>query len=633
MKKLLLPLLLLLVLGGCANPGSGPDGGPYDETPPKIVGMSPALGATGAKAKKVSIVFDEMIKVENAQEKVTVSPPQIEQAEIKTSGRRVTVEVKDSLKENTTYTVDFSDAIVDSNEGNPLGNFTYFFSTGEKVDSMEVSGYVLNAEDHEPVKGILVGLHSDLVDSAFTSKPFERVARTDSRGHFSIKGVGAGEYRIYALKDMDNDFKYVRGEMLAFSRETIKPTAVADTRYDTLWRDTATVDTIMAVPYTRYEPDDVVLMAFTESGVSRQLLKTQREPEWFKVYFTAPSLSVPRVEGMNFDAAKLMEERNLTNDTITYWLRDTELYKQDTLRVRYTYEATDDSTGVLTEQTDTLELVPRFGYEKRKKFEEQEIEKFEKEREKRHKRGDYSKETRPVGEMKIDFDLRNTLAPDQNIHFRLAEPAARFDTAGIHLYLKVDTVYQEARYALSRDSLSLLSYTLKGEWRPGQEYVLNVDSAIVTGLSGKVNNYYDRTFKIPEMESYASLFLLLPDADTSAVVQLIQGEKPVKKMRVRDGRADFFYLSPGVYYLRMFNDRNGNGAWDTGVYSEGKQAEEVYYFPSSLTLRANWDVEQTWRVKEVPLQLQKPRELVKQKEDKKKTPKNRNAERARQLGR
>ena len=624
---------MLLVLAGCANPGSGPDGGPYDETPPKIVGMSPALGATGAKAKKVSIVFDEMIKVENAQEKVTVSPPQIEQAEIKTSGRRVTVELKDSLKENTTYTVDFSDAIVDSNEGNPLGNFTYFFSTGEKVDSMAVSGYVLNAEDHEPVKGILVGLHSDLADSAFTSKPFERVARTDSRGHFSIKGVGAGEYRIYALKDMDNDFKYVRGEMLAFSRETIKPTAVADTRYDTLWRDTATVDTIMAVPYTRYEPDDVVLMAFTESGVSRQLLKTQREPEWFKVYFTAPSLSVPRVEGMNFDAAKLMEERNLTNDTITYWLRDTELYKQDTLRVRYTYEATDDSTGVLTEQTDTLELVPRFGYEKRKKFEEQEIEKFEKEREKRHKRGDYSKETRPVGELKIDFDLRNTLAPDQNIHFRLAEPAARFDTAGIPLYLKVDTVYQEARYALSRDSLSLLSYTLKGEWRPGQEYVLNVDSAIVTGLSEKVNNYYDRTFKIPEMESYASLFLLLPDADTSAVVQLIQGEKPVKKMRVRDGRADFFYLSPGVYYLRMFNDRNGNGAWDTGVYSEGKQAEEVYYFPSSLTLRANWDVEQTWRVKEVPLQLQKPRELVKQKEDKKKTPKNRNAERARQLGR
>ncbi len=633
MKRLFIPLLLSLVFAGCANPGSGPDGGPYDETPPKIVGMSPALGATGAKAKKVSILFDELIKVENAQEKVTVSPPQIEQAEIKTSGRRVTVELKDSLKANTTYTVDFSDAIVDSNEGNPLGNFTYFFSTGEKVDSMEVSGYVLNAEDHEPVKGILVGLHSDLADSAFTSKPFERVARTDSRGHFCIKGVGEGEYRIYALKDMDNDFKYVRGEMLAFSRESVKPRAVADTRYDTLWRDTATIDTVMAVPYTRYEPDDVVLMAFTESGVSRHLLKTQREPEWFRVYFTAPSRKAPRVEGMNFDAAKLVEERNAANDTLTYWLRDTELYKQDTLRVRYTYEATDDSTGVLCERTDTIDFVPRFGYEKRKKFEEQEIEKFEKEREKRHKRGDYSKETRTAGELKIDFDLRNTLAPDQNIHFRLAEPAERFDTAGIHLYLKVDTTYQEARCVLVRDSLSLLSYTLKGEWRPGQEYVLNVDSAIVTGFSGKVNNSYDRAFKIPEMESYSSLFLILPDADTTAVVQLIQGEKAVKKMRVRDGRADFFYLSPGVYYLRMFCDRNGNGAWDTGVYSEGKQAEEVYYFPSPLTLRANWDVEQTWRVKEVPLPLQKPRELVKQKEDKKKTPKNRNAERARQLGR
>ncbi len=624
-------LALVLVLVGCANPGSGPDGGPYDETPPKIVSMSPALGGTNEKAKKVTIVLDELIKVENAQEKVTVSPPQIEQPEIKTAGRHITVALKDSLKANTTYTVDFSDAIVDSNEGNPLGNFTYYFSTGAQVDSMEVSGYVLNAQDHEPVKGVLVGLHSNLADSAFTTTPFERVARTDSRGHFCIKGVGSGAYRIYALKDMDNDFKYVRGEMLAFSREIIKPRAVADTRYDTLWRDTANIDTIMAVPYTRYEPDNVVLKAFTETNISRQLLKTQREPELFRAIFTAPSRKVPVVEGMNFDSSNaFIEERNSTNDTITYWLRDTALYKQDTLRVRYTYEKTDDSTGTSIMRTDTLELVPRFGYEKRQKFEKEEEEKFEKERAKRHKRGDYSLEIRPAGELKVDYDLRSTLAPDQNIHFRLSEPPAVFDTAGIHLYLKVDSTYQVARYALSRDSLSLLSYTLKGEWRPGQEYVLNVDSAIVRGLSGKVNNSYDRTFKIPDMESYSSLFLILPDADTTAVVQLIQGEKVVKQMRVGKGRADLFYLAPGKYYMRMFCDRNGNGVWDTGSYADGRQAEEVYYFPAAVDLRANWDVEQVWRVGDVPLERQKPRELVKQKEEKKRTPQNRNAERERQ---
>lgn len=145
--------------------------------------------------------------------------------EIKTSGRRISVALQDSLKPNTTYTIDFSDAIVDSNEGNPLGNFTYYFSTGTQLDTMEVAGHVLMAQNLEPVKGILVGLHSNLADSAFTTLPFDRVARTDGAGHFSIKGVAPGTYRIYALKDVDNDFKYARGEMLAFNHTEIKPSS------------------------------------------------------------------------------------------------------------------------------------------------------------------------------------------------------------------------------------------------------------------------------------------------------------------------------------------------------------------------------------------------------------------------
>ena len=188
-SSFLLFFLTFLMLTGCANPGSGPDGGPFDETPPRIIGMSPALGATGEKSKKVSIYFDEIIKVENPQEKITISPPQIEMPEIKTFNRKIMVNLADSLKPNTTYTIDFSDAIVDNNEGNPLGNFTYFFSTGSQVDTMEVGGYVLSADDLEPIKGILVGLHSNLADSAFTTLPFDRVARTDDSGHFSIKGV------------------------------------------------------------------------------------------------------------------------------------------------------------------------------------------------------------------------------------------------------------------------------------------------------------------------------------------------------------------------------------------------------------------------------------------------------------
>ena len=213
MKKL--PLLLAVLLGllafwtGCANQGSGPDGGPYDETPPHIVHMSAPEKVGRGKKVKFSLTFNELIKVDNPSEKIIVSPPQIEQPEIKVAGRKITVELLDSMIPNTTYTVDFSDAITDNNEGNPMGQYTYIFSTGATTDTMQMSGRILNAEDLEPVKGILVGLHFDASDSAFTGKPFDRVARTDASGYFSIKGVNAQRtYRIYALQDADGDFRY-----------------------------------------------------------------------------------------------------------------------------------------------------------------------------------------------------------------------------------------------------------------------------------------------------------------------------------------------------------------------------------------------------------------------------------------
>lgn len=632
LHTLLIYIVTLCALWSCANPGSGPDGGPYDETPPRIVMMTPAQGSTGVKAKKVSIVFDELIKVENAQEKVIVSPPQIENPEIKASGRRISVELLDTLKENTTYTVDFSDAIVDMNEGNALGNFTYYFSTGSRIDSMEVAGYVLQASDLEPVKGILVGLHSNMADSAFTTMPFERVARTDGAGHFVIKGVAPGAYRAYALKDMDNDFKYMRGEMLAFSRDTIVPSSFPDVRHDTLWADTVHIDTIKTVHYTHYMPDKVVLLAFSERNLTRQLLKTEREPNFFKMYFTAPSKHEPELRGIDFDAQKtLIRERNAGNDTLTYWICDTALVNRDSLGVIATFEATNDSTGVNYMKTDTLYMVPKILFERRQKLKEQELEKWRKTQEKRRKRGEASSDVPPVEPLKMDFSVRSMMAPDRNLHFKLEEPAARVDTTAFHLFLKVDSTYREAPFRLERDTLSLLNYTLRGAWRPGQEYVLNVDSAAVEGISGKVSKVFDAKFSISKADAYGALFLIIPDADTTAVVQLMAGgDKVSRQQRVKDGRADFFYIEPGKVYVRLFNDRNGNGLWDEGDYASGRQAEEVYYYPQPFTIRANWDVEQTWHIRALPLNKQKPQELIKQKENKKQTPKSRNAERERQ---
>ena len=303
MKKLLYLFLTVCAVVGCARMGS-PDGGWYDDKPPRIIKTTPQDRSSNVTDKKITILFDEYVKLEDAMNKVIVSPPQLDMPEIKSTGKKITVQLKDTLKPNTTYTIDFSDAISDNNEGNPLGNYTYTFSTGEQIDTFEVSGYVVNAEDLEPIKGIMVGLYDDLSDTVFKTKPLQRVSRTDSRGHFVIKGVAPGTYRAYALQDMDGNYSFNQmSEMIAFSHQTFVPSSKPDIRQDTIWRDTLHIDSIMRVPFIHYYPDDIALMAFTHVQTTRYLIKSERnDPNQFKIYFSYGNPELPRVKGLNFNS-------------------------------------------------------------------------------------------------------------------------------------------------------------------------------------------------------------------------------------------------------------------------------------------------------------------------------------------
>lgn len=638
MKQLLYLVFLFLLATACANPGSGPDGGPYDEELPYVVSTTPASGDSGVTSRRVTLQFNEFIKLENASEKVTVSPPQIEMPDILTSGKRITVTLNDSLRPNTTYTIDFSDAIEDNNEGNPMGNYTFFFSTGRTVDTLEVGGHVLAAEDLEPIKGILVGLHSDTTDSAFRTRPFDRVARTDGSGRFSIKGVAPGRYRIYALNDGDGDFRFTqKSEMIAFGRESISPSFFQDTRYDTLWRDTVHYDTIVARPFTHFTPDDVVLRAFKEVNPVRHLLKTEYPvPEQFTIFFTAPSTHVPEVRGLNFDASKLLPRISSGNDTLTFWVADTLLVRQDTLTLALTYEESNDSTLELSLRTDTLELSPKLTWAKRDKQRQEEWEEWEKNREKALKNDRPFNEEPPTVWIKLTPRIERPLAPDQNPVLVIDEPLARFDTSGVHLRLIVDSTETEAPYLLEPLPGRDFSFRLMGEWRPGQQYVIVVDSAAMTSVFGHRNRRMEQKFNIAKDDEFGSFFVNVQglDGDTTAIVELLDGRgKVVRRCRAPQGRADFFYLKPGDYYLRLLLDRDGDGMWTTGEFETGLPPEEVYYNPVKFNVRARWDIEQDWNFRKLPLTEQKPAELIKQKADPKKTVKNRNAERLRQLGR
>lgn len=637
MKKLLYLLAVssCLLAISCARMGN-PDGGWYDDTPPYVVNSSPADRATNVKPKRVSIYFNEFIKLEDAQNKVIISPPQLEMPEIKASGKRVIVDLKDTLKENTTYSIDFGDAISDFTEGNPMGNYAFTFSTGSVIDTLQVSGYVLNAENLEPIKGIQVGLYDDLSDTAFLKKPMIRISRTDSRGHFVIKGVAPGTYRCYALQDADNNYIYnQKAEMVGFSHDTFEPSWKPDTRQDTIWRDSLHIDNIVRVPYTHFLPDDITLLAFTALQDNRYLLKTERtEPHKIGFYFTYGDSVPPTIRGLNFasDSAFIVEP-SLKNDTVYYWLRDTALVNQDTLRMEVQYMMT-DTTNLLVSKTDTLDITPKEPYEKRMKAKQKEIEKWEKEQEKKKKHNEPYDSIMPTEQLNLKINPTGSLSPESIVTIESPTPLLRIDTAAIHLYTKVDSLWYDADYVLKPSAHNIRSYTLTADWKPETEYSLEIDSAAIEDIYGLVTGPVKQGMKVKSEDDYSTLTVNLSGIqDTAIIVQLLtSSESVVMQNKAKNGVAEFYYVNPGKYYLRAFVDSNGNGQWDTGDYYADRQAEAVYYYPEETECKAKWDVTRNWNLTARKRFDQKPAAIVKQKADKEKKLKNRNVERAKQMG-
>ena len=627
-----------LLLISCANMGS-PDGGWYDETPPEVVSTSPIDKSTGVTAHKISIQFNEYIKLDDVQNKVIVSPPQLEMPDIKASGKRILVNLKDSLKPNTTYTVDFSDAISDNNEGNPLGNYTYSFSTGDQIDTLEVSGYVLDAVNLEPIKGILVGLYDNLSDTIFRSEPMIRISRTDDMGHFTVKGVAPGQYRCYALMDADGDFVYKqKSEQVAFSNQIFSPSWKPDTRQDTIWRDSLHIDRIIKVPYTHFLPDDITLLAFKAVQNDRYLVKTERaEPEKMTMIFSYGDEELPIIKGMNFDAELLLPDASVKRDSIIYWLRDTALVNQDTLRFEMKYHAT-DTLGQLVYNTDTLEVVSKVSYEKRMKDAQKSHDNWMKEQEKLKKKGQPYDSIMPPP--KTDFTVRlsagGSIAPDSRVFFNVLHPLVQCDTSRVHLYYSKDSTWYRTPFQLQQVPGSLLSYELKVDWKEGTEYSFETDSSAFVTIMDYKSLPLKQGLKVGVADEFSTLVVNLSGVrDTGYVVQLInESEHVIKQVRAdRSMTAEFFYVKPGSYYLRAFHDPNGNNEWDTGDYDQLMPAEDIYYYPEATECKAKWDVTRNWNLNGKLRFEQKPQKLIKQKgERKKKLLRNRNLERAKRLG-
>ena len=642
----------LFIFTSCARMGA-PDGGWYDEKPPYVVSATPEENATNVTSRKVTIRFNEFIKLESANEKVMVSPPQMEQPEIKVTGKNIYVTLLDSLKPNTTYTIDFSDAISDNNEGNPMGNYSYTFSTGNVIDTLQVSGYVLNASDLEPVKGILVGLYAE-GDSVM-----KRVARSDSRGHFIVKGIAPGSYTVGALMDVDGDYRFTqRNEKMAFSHDIIVPSCKPDTRQDTLWQDQNHIKDIAVTGYTHFYPDDIVLRAFDHKLTNRYFLKAERkEADNFTLFFTAPVLDSlvthSKLKNPNLPMLHLLNppshlsgageklfiaEPSLNADTIRYWLRDTALVNQDTLQLEMTTYIS-DSLGVQRLTTDTLEILSKSPYAKRmKQLEEQKTE-WKKDLAKRLRKaepGEVIDTIMPGKKLEVKYQVPTKMPPTGAIQITFPSPLEKFNKEAVHLYVEQDSLWYRSPFTVTE--VKHRTCELYTDWLEGANYSFEVDSLAFVDIYGVTNGKNKLGIQVGRLEDYASLFVNVNvpvnvNIPAPVIVQLLDSkDEAVMTEKAKEGTAEFYYIVPGTYYLRAFVDSNDNGEWDTGDYFADRQPEEMYYYSEPVECRAKWDITKTWNLTSKPLYSQKPDAIKKEKGDTERIIKKRNEERARNKG-
>ena len=610
LKEILLAVVvicfIICCLYACANVGS-PGGGFYDITPPRFVSSIPEPNTTGYNKNKIEIIFDELITLEKASEKVIITPPQRRNPIIRALGNKIKIELKDSLWPNTTYTIDFTDAIADNNENNVLEGFSFAFSTGETLDSLIIAGRLLNAANLEPMPDILIGLHTNLDDSAFVTEAFGRTTKTNDKGEFWIRNVSHGTYRIYALNDLNRDYKFDQpGEAIAFYDSLILPTFRHEIRLDTIWKDTIRleIDTILSVPYTHFLPDDIELFLFQEDFVRQFMLRPERnEAHKFTLPFNAPVAALPEINLLESDIVGkwYIPELSADKKIISYWITDSLVYRIDTLKLQVNYLKT-DSLNLLSQTTDTLKLFQR-GVKK-----------------------PVSKPNKEKAEKKIDFlniNISGSSSMDvfDTLSITFSEPLLNYRREMITIEEKVDTLWEIRDFPVLADSLNPRVFHVDKQWPYAREYRISIDSAACISVYNKWNDKKLTDFKLKKEEDYGHIYVSLEETDgLFGVGELLDGsDKVIRRAVLQNGELIFRNLKPGKYYLRYLVDTNGNGKWDTGNYREKLHPEKVYYYPAFFELRQDWEIEQSWNIRGVPVAKQKPMDITKNKPHKKNT--------------
>lgn len=577
-------LLLLVALFSqfCANVVS-PSGGIKDIKPPEIVEALPANSSVNFNSQKIILTFNEYVQLKNINQSLLISPPMVEKPTIKQRNKSVIIDLlssSDSLNENTTYLLNFGDAIVDLNEGNALKNFRYVFSTGPYIDSLKVSGKVLNAFDLKAVEEGKVMLYESYKDSTPILDPPFYICNIEADGKFNLTNLRPGSYRIFYLKDANNNFRFDQPlEAIAFTDSIIIPRVEMTVKVDTIAGDSLKNDSIVFDTLTRYSPSDIILYSFIEERGKQYLVSSVRDEPWkLQFIFKEHVKEDVKLEPYNFNGTDWYNlEETPNRDTAIYWITDSSVYLKDTIGIVFTYPKT-DSTGAISPYTDTLHLSYKFP-------------------EKQEKRRKEKKETNTIDTLIVKSTIKNVQDLNQDITFSVNHPIASFADSLFILTKLVDTNEIKVPFFLTADTLYPCRLHTKNSWESTQIYNLKLIPGAITDIYGFTNDTLKFRFSGQNSDYYSKIILSVSDVNPRLLFQLVdpKGEKVLRQFRIDESNHyEIEFLTPGKYGLKAILDENDNEKWDPGIFIENKQPERVFLYHSTIEIKSNFDMEIEW---------------------------------------
>ena len=569
MRKILkhiLPLIpVAFIIGStmfshsCANTQTPPSGGPKDTIPPVIEEIYPILGQTNVPTHKtqLKIEFNEYVQVKDPKS-LFLSPPLEKAPKFKMKGKTVVVYFESDLDSNKTYTMDLTNAIGDNNEGNMFPGFTLVFSTGDKIDSMMVTGLVQDCNSLKPLKGATVMLYKDHADSALFLKRPDAAVKTDEWGFFSMRNIQDTVYRMYAIIDENNNNKYdPETEKVAFIDSLVKPVTIVNDSLPELQKYDMKDTLNCLARKTEFE-----LNIFKEKPSKQMIVNKERVGERTAyITFMAPYAQVDSIWIKDVPAENLITQFNIVQDSLEIWVNDPKP-QPDTLFLNVKYMKT-DTLGLLNSFTEEIKLLkPKKGPAKTSS----------KDIKKEDTLAVFTMDAKPENIEQYGFVME--------FKYPLVESA--FDSL---TFRSVNPRQQESigKYTVERDSLNLRKFTIRPseQLQPGYEYFLKIPHRKFKDINGFYNDSSEVKVTLPNDDNLSTLSLTMSNVNNKYIVDLLN-EKRDKVLRSyiidSDRVLPFPYLKAGKYSIRITEDLNRNGIVDTGILLEKKQPEKVKFY-------------------------------------------------------